>query len=128
MDRLSEPLHLTSHWVEWFDADLVWAAPSMTAISLVEYVIFAPVFEELAFRGLLFAILRRKFRFLPAALISASIFAIAHGYGLVGFISVLWSGVLWAWLYEKTGSLLPGILAHTINNLLVCLAVMALLR
>ena len=128
MDRLSEPFHLTSHWAEWFDADLVWASPSLTALSLVEYVIFAPVFEELAFRGLLFAILRRKFRFLPAALISASIFAIAHGYGLVGFISVLWSGVLWAWMYEKTGSLLPGILAHAINNLLVCLAVMALLR
>jgi membrane protease YdiL (CAAX protease family) len=36
--------------------------------------------------------------------------------------------VLWAWIYEKTGSLLPGILAHAINNLLVCLAVMALLR
>ena len=128
MDRLSEPFHLTSHWTEWFDADLVWASPSLTAISLVEYVIFAPVFEELAFRGLLFAVLRRKFRFLPAALISASIFAIAHGYGLVGFISVLWSGLLWAWMYEKTGSLLPGILAHAINNLLVCLAVMALLR
>jgi hypothetical protein len=128
MDQLAEPFHLASHWAEWFDADLVWASPSLTAMSLVEYVIFAPVFEELAFRGLLFAILRRKFRFLPAALISASIFAIAHGYGLVGFISVLWSGVLWAWMYEKTGSLLPGILAHAINNLLVCLAVMALLR
>ena len=128
MDRLSEPFHLASHWAEWFDADLVWASPTLTAISLVEYVIFAPVFEELAFRGLLFAILRRKFCFLPAALISASIFAIAHGYGLVGFISVLWSGVLWAWMYQKTGSLLPGILAHAINNLLVCLAVMALLR
>jgi membrane protease YdiL (CAAX protease family) len=128
MDWLSEPLHLTSHWAEWFDADLVWASPALTAISLVEYVIFAPVFEELAFRGLLFAILRRRFRFLPAALISASIFAIAHGYGLVGFISVLWSGLLWAWMYEKTGSLLPGMLAHAINNLLVCLAVMALLR
>lgn len=128
MDRLSEPFHLTSHWTEWFDADLVWASPTLTAISLVEYVIFAPVFEELAFRGLLFAILRRKFRFLPAALISGSIFAIAHGYGLVGFISVLWSGLLWAWMYEKSGSLLPGILAHAINNLLVCLSVMALLR
>ena len=128
MDRLSEPFHLTSHWVEWFDADLIWATPSLTAISLVEYVVFAPLFEELAFRGLLFAILRRKFRFLPAALISAGIFGIAHGYGLVGLLSVCWSGVLWAWIYEKTGSLLPGILAHAINNLLVCLAVMALLR
>jgi membrane protease YdiL (CAAX protease family) len=128
MDRLSEPFHLTSHWAEWFDADLVWATPFLTAVSLVEYVIFAPLFEELAFRGLLFAILRRKFRFLPAALISAGIFGVAHGYGLVGLLSVCWSGVLWAWIYEKTGSLLPGILAHAINNLLVCLAVMALLR
>ena len=128
MDRLAEPFHLTSHWAEWFDADLVWATPSLTAISLAEYVVFAPLFEELAFRGLLFAILRRKFSFLPAALISAGIFGVAHGYGLVGLLSVCWSGVLWAWIYEKTGSLLPGILAHAINNLLVCLAVMALLR
>ena len=128
MDRLSQPFHLTSHWAEWFDADLVWASPSLTALSLVEYVIFAPLFEELAFRGLLFGMLRRRFRFLPAALISAGIFGVAHGYGLMGLLSVCWSGVLWAWVYEKTGSLLPGILAHAINNLLVCLAIMALLR
>jgi uncharacterized protein len=128
MDRLSEAFHQTSHWAEWFDADLVWATPSLTVVSLLEYVVFAPLFEELAFRGLLFAILRRKFSFLPAALISAGIFGIAHGYGWVGLLSVCWSGVLWAWIYEKTGSILPGILAHAINNLLVCLAVMALLR
>ncbi len=128
MDRASEQWQLTSHWTEWFDVDLVWGSPSVTIIGLIEYVVFAPVFEEFAFRGLLFAILRRKFRFLPAALISAGIFGIAHGYGLIGLISVCWSGVLWAWIYEKTGSLLPGILAHAINNLLVCLAVMTLLR
>ena len=128
MDRVAEHWHLTSHWTEWFDADLVWGSPSVVMVSLLEYVIFAPLFEELAFRGLLFAILRRKFRFLPAALISAMIFGLAHGYGIVGLISVCWSGVLWAWIYEKTGSLAPGILAHAINNLLVCLAVLALLR
>ena len=128
MDRLSESFDLTSHWTEWFDPDLVWGSPSLAIMSGIEYVIFAPLFEELAFRGILFATLRRKFSFLPAALISAGIFAIAHGYGLIGFLSVLWSGLLWAWLYEKTGSLLPGILAHAINNLLVCLSVMALLR
>ena len=128
MDRLSEQWHLTSHWTEWFDGDLVWGSPSVVMVSLLEYVIFAPLFEELAFRGLLFAILRRKFRFLPAALISAIIFGLAHGYGFLGLISVCWSGVLWAWIYEKTGSLAPGILAHAINNLLVCLGVLALLR
>ena len=66
--------------------------------------------------------------FVPAALLSAGVFAVAHGYGWIGFISVLWSGLLWAWAYEKTGSLIPGMVAHALNNLLVCLAVMALLR
>ncbi len=128
MDRVTEQWQLTSHWTEWFDEDLVWGSSSLTMVSLLEYVILAPLFEELVFRGLLFAILRRKFRFLPAALISALIFGLAHGYGVVGLFSVCWSGVLWAWIYEKTGSLGPGILAHAINNLLVCLAVMSLLR
>jgi len=128
MERVAEHWHLTSHWTEWFDGELVWGSPSVTMVTLLEYVLFAPLFEELAFRGLLFAILRRKFRFFPAALISALIFGLAHGYGIVGLIAVCWSGVLWAWIYEKTGSLAPGILAHAINNLLVCLTVMALLR
>ena len=128
MGRVAESLHLTNHWTEWFDPNLVWAPGSVLVISLLEYVVFAPIFEELAFRGLLYAILRRRLRFMPAALISAGIFAIAHGYGLIGFVSVLWSGFLWAWMYEKTGSLLPGMIAHALNNLLVCLAVMALLR
>ena len=100
----------------------------MLATSLVEYVILAPIFEELAFRGLLFAMLRRRFTFLPAALLSATIFALAHGYSLLGFMSVLWKGFLWAWIYERTGSLLPGMLAHAVNNVLVCLSVMVLLR
>lgn len=128
IDRMTEHWQLSSHWTEWFDEDLVWGSSSLTMVSLLEYVILAPLFEELVFRGLLFAILRRKFRFLPAAVISASIFGLAHGYGVVGLISVCWSGVLWAWIYEKTGSLGPGILAHAINNFLVCLAVMSLLR
>lgn len=128
MGRASELLNLNNHWTEWFDQDLVWGTPSALAVSLLEYVIFAPIFEELAFRGLLFAALRRRFEFAPAAVMSSSLFALAHGYDLVGFISVFWSGFLWAWIYNRTGSLLPGMAAHAINNLLVCLTVMALLR
>ena len=128
MGRAAEWLDMTNHWTEWFDPNLVWASGSALTVSVLEYVVFAPIFEELAFRGLLFAMLRRRFSFVPAALISASIFALAHGYGLIGFVSVLWSGFLWAWIYEKTGSLIPGMIAHAMNNLLVCLAVMALLR
>jgi hypothetical protein len=128
MGRAAEFLHLNNHWTEWFDQDLVWGTPPVIAVSILEYVVFAPIFEELAFRGLLFAMFRRRLEFLPAALISTSLFALAHGYSLIGFISVFWSGFLWAWIYERTGSLIPGMVAHAMNNLLVCLTVMALLR
>ncbi|HWF60197.1 MAG TPA: CPBP family intramembrane glutamic endopeptidase, partial [Nitrospira sp.] len=70
MGRAAEFLNLNDHWTEWFDQDLAWGAPPVMAVSILEYVIFAPIFEELAFRGLLFAMLRRRFAFLPAALIS----------------------------------------------------------
>ena len=128
MGRVAESLQLANHWTEWFDPDLVWASGPVLSISLLEYVVFAPIFEELAFRGILYAILRRRLSPMPAAMISACIFAAAHGYGLIGFISVFWSGLLWAWLYERTGSLIPGMIAHATNNLLVCLTVMSLLR
>ncbi len=128
MGRATEFFGLSNHWTEWFDPDLVWAPPSGLAISLLEYIVFAPIFEEIAFRGLLYAMLRRRFSFLPAAVISTSLFALAHGYGVIGFISVFWSGFLWAWIYERTGSLIPGMIAHATNNFLVCLMVMMLLR
>ena len=128
LGRVAEVLNLTNHWTEWFDPNLVWASPSKLTVSLLEYVVFAPIFEEIAFRGLLYAMLRRRLAFFPAAMISTSIFALAHGYSLIGFLSVFWSGFLWAWIYERTGSLFPGMVAHAVNNLLVCLTVMALLR
>jgi membrane protease YdiL (CAAX protease family) len=93
----------------------------------MEFVVLAPILEEIAFRGLLFGTLRRRFGWLTAALLSAAVFAGAHGYGVFGFASVFWSGLLWAWMYEKTRSLLPGILAHSLNNLMVCATIMWLL-
>lgn len=128
LGQIADVLAWRSHWTEWFDGDLVWGSRPVVAVSLVEYVVFAPLFEELVFRGLLFATLRRRLPFGAAALLSGAIFALAHGYGLLGTASVLWSGMVWAWVYEKTGSLLPGILAHALNNLTVCLTIILLLR
>jgi membrane protease YdiL (CAAX protease family) len=125
---IAEWWDLSSHWTEWFDADLVWGERPMLIVSLLEFTVLAPVFEELAFRGLLFGTLRRRFDWGASAVISAGIFAIAHGYGVLGLVSVFWSGLLWAWIYEKTGSLLPSMLAHAVNNLLVCLSILYLFR
>ena len=125
---IAEEWGLSSHWTEWFDPDLVWGQGPAVMISLIEFVVLAPLFEELAFRGLLFGTLRRRFNWGTSAGLSAGVFAIAHGYGVLGFISVFWSGLLWAWIYEKTGSLLPSMLAHAANNLFVCLTILYFFR
>lgn len=125
---VGESLGLSSHWTEWFDEDLVWGNAWTMGSVLLEYVLYAPFFEELLFRALLFATLRRRFGFTTSALLSAGTFGLAHGYGVLGFASVMWSGLLWAWAYEKTGSLLPGVLAHVLNNVIVCLSVIWMLR
>jgi len=119
---------VVSHWTEWFDADLVWGGPDTLFVTLMEFVVIAPAVEEMMFRGLLFGTLRRRFGLLAAGMISAGLFAVAHGYGMVGFASVFLSGLLWAWIYERTGSLVPGMLAHALNNLLVCASTITLLR
>jgi membrane protease YdiL (CAAX protease family) len=91
-------------------------------------VVFAPLFEEVIFRGRLYGSLRARLSWPAAAVASALIFGLAHGYGPAGFASVLVSGLLWAWIYERTGSLLPCIAAHVINNLAVAVTLLALLR
>ena len=121
-------LELSSHWTEWFDRDLVWGAWPVVLVTLVDMVLLTPVFEELVFRGLLFATLRRRLPPAAAAVASAAVFALAHGYGVLGFASVFWSGLLWAWAYERTGSLVPSVTAHAVDNLSASLAVILVLR
>jgi membrane protease YdiL (CAAX protease family) len=128
LGALSERLGLGSHWAEWFEADLAWGGKSAVAGSLLGAVVFAPLFEELVFRGALYGTLRVRMRWPVAAVASALVFAAAHGYGLAGFGSVFISGMLWCWAYERTGSLLPGMLGHAINNLAVSITLLTLLR
>lgn len=80
--------------------------------------ILSPVAEELIFRGVLFAWLRRHVNFWIAGVLSALVFAAAHGIpDIILPTAVL--GVLFAWIYERTGSLWPAIAAHIAHNLLV---------
>ena len=123
-----ESMDLGAHWTEWFDADMAWGPPAMVIAALASAVVFAPIFEEIVFRGLLFGTLRRTVGWPLAAALSAAVFAVAHGYGSVGFASVFLSGILWAYAYEATASLLPGILAHSLNNIIASTGVLWLIR
>lgn len=80
--------------------------------------ILSPIAEELVFRGVLFAWLRRHVNFWVAGLASALVFALAHGIPDIILPTAI-LGLLFAWIYERTGSLWPAMLAHVAHNLLV---------
>jgi membrane protease YdiL (CAAX protease family) len=125
---MGDSLGYTVHWTEWFVPELVWGSQGQVLKTLAEFVILAPLFEEIIFRGLLFPTLHARFGSLPAIGGSALLFALAHGYGLVAFLAVFWSGLLWGWAYSRTGSLLPGMAAHAVNNGLVAYSILAFFR
>ena len=119
---------LKPHWADGFSEDLLWDPRWAFMTNVLNATVWAPVIEELTFRGLLYATLRTRLGVWPAALLSAAIFALPHGYAAAGSLSVLVSGVLWAVAYERTRSLLPGLLAHSANNVMSTLWVVGLLR
>lgn len=79
--------------------------------------IAAPISEEVCFRGMVFGGLRTRLPALAAALISGAIFGAMHVVtGLSAVPPLIAFGVIIALLYEKTGSIVPGILLHMLNN------------
>jgi len=109
-------------WLGEVEAWLDRAAAASTALLVlddVDAIVFAPIAEELIFRGVLFLTLRRHLTFWPAALLSGAVFAVIHFYPLVATLQVLVFGVALAWALERTGSLIPPILAHAGFNAVV---------
>lgn len=87
-------------------------------LSVFLVVIFAPVTEEILFRGLILRGLLSRMS-APAAIgTSALLFALVH-VNPWQFIGPLALGVLFGWWYVRTRSLLPCILGHAVNNGLV---------
>lgn len=77
-------------------------------------VVFKPLVEEVVFRGLLYGPIRKKTDPVMATLMTSFLFMLADG-SYRGHH--LLSGILLAYLYERTGSLLPGILFQGLTNL-----------
>jgi uncharacterized protein len=75
----------------------------------------APVVEELLFRGFLQSAVRTVFGKLKAILISGFLFALIHLNAHV-FLQIFILGLLLAYLFEKTGSLIAPITVHICHN------------
>lgn len=86
-------------------------------IQIALIVVAAPLSEEVCFRGMLFGGLRQRLPRIAAALLSAVIFGALHAItGLSAVPPLIAFGFVLALLFEKTGSIVPGILLHMLNN------------
>jgi membrane protease YdiL (CAAX protease family) len=85
-------------------------------------VVFAPVVEEVLFRGVLFQVLwQRTGRVWLSALVSGFLFGIIHPQFLGGILSVTLLGITLSMVYAHTRSLLPCIVIHALNNAMATL-------
>lgn len=80
-------------------------------------VVLAPIGEELLFRSGLYSLLKRKLKPVTAIVISAFIFAILHGYNLLGIASCFFAGIFFVIVYERTGNVWYSIFTHLMCNL-----------
>lgn len=84
-------------------------------LTAVTAVIIAPIVEEVFFRGFLYRSLRNRLPVFAAALIAGAMFGLAHAgsYPVVTLPAKAFFGFVMCLLFERTGSLLPGIAIHS---------------
>ena len=77
--------------------------------------IIGPVLEELLFRGAITKALLQQYSPAKAILIAAFLFGVFH-INPAQILPAFLIGILFAWTYYKTTSLIPCILMHILNN------------
>jgi membrane protease YdiL (CAAX protease family) len=95
----------------------VFAELSSPVWLLLAGIVVAPVVEELFFRGFVFAGLAQRYSWRKAALISSALFALVHLQPwAIPPIFIL--GYIFAYLYQRCGSIWPAVLMHVSTNAL----------
>lgn len=92
------------------------------AIGILSAGIISPVYEEIFYRGFLYRWLRTRTKTGWALIISSLIFTAAHFPTLNAMPVNFLSGIVFAWTYERSGSVLPAMIIHgTFNTVAVLL-------
>lgn len=89
---------------------------SRNPFGFLSIALLAPILEEMLFRGAIEGRLLRTWQNPWAAIVVSSlIFGVVHmNPAQIPFAFLL--GMMFGWLYYRTGSLLPGIVGHVLNN------------
>lgn len=90
---------------------------SHNVLGVISIAVLAPLLEEVLFRGAIQGFLLRKYPSRPwLAIITASlIFGVIHMNPIQIFYATM-LGVVFGWIYYRTGSLVPCIIGHVLNN------------
>lgn len=100
---------------EWFEDAMAKVMDAPIWITLISVSVFAPLFEEWLCRGLVLRGLLQKTHPVSAIFVSAAFFAVLHmnpWQALAAFLL----GILFGFVYYKTGSLKLTMLMHCVNN------------
>lgn len=84
-------------------------------LALVAGAVITPLGEEGFFRGVLANALLARFGAWAGVLVSAAVFALAHGINPIMAVAFV-VGVLTAVLFRRSGSIWPGVVLHGVNN------------
>lgn len=102
------------NWISMWDIDAVDIDSGTLILDSLTAIIFAPIIEELTFRGVLFNRLKIRTGIIPAMIISSFLFAIGHDFG--GITSAFLFGICMCILYLKTDNILIPMAVHFLNN------------
>jgi len=91
-------------------------------VPLIMGSVFAPISEELYFRGFVYPVFRGYWGIPIAIAISSLFFASLH-FDLIRLLPIALGGAGLAWLYEKNGSIYTPIIAHSVWNTLMTLLI-----
>jgi membrane protease YdiL (CAAX protease family) len=99
--------------------------PGIIAGFAVLAIVIAPFCEEFVFRGFVFNAIRRYASLGVAMALSGAAFALAHA-DATAFLPLWGGGIVLAWVYARSGSLVSSMIAHgTFNAVQVALIVFA---
>ena len=112
--QLLFPESMRSDMVSSLESDFL---NGKSLIGFLAVVIFAPMSEELLFRGLLFGELKKSTNTYIAGFLQAVLFGIMHGNIIWGLIAFL-SAVFYAFLFERFNSIFAPLVGHMSVNLL----------
>ncbi len=107
-------------FVQWFPLEDnltdIFSGLSRNALGVVGLAFLAPLLEEVLFRGAIQGALIRLFgRPWPAIIVAALVFGIFH-FNPVQIVYATLLGIVFGWIYYRTGSLLSVIVGHVLNN------------